>query len=120
MIAEALIGGGVALAGYCVGAALNRPRQKAPYITETGAWAFPVDTLAQMLAIPEERRERFVAELPGTLRGIWGLQGKFPFVATGGAVWVDDGLGELRPSILNPIPNMDPEIERVRPLGDPA
>lgn len=119
MIVEAFVGGGLALAGYVAGVIVSRPRTKAPYITDDGSWAFPVDTLSQMLAIPEERRERFLSELPATLRGIWGLQGKFPVVSTGG-FWVDDNLGELRPSILNPIPNMDPEIERVRPLGDAA
>lgn len=77
--------------------------RKHPRITvdDDGHWSFPVDTLAQMLAIPAERRERFLAELPNTLRHLWAMKDKYPLATLPGAVWVDDGLGELRPNVMN-------------------
>jgi hypothetical protein len=66
-----------------------------------GVWSFPVDTFEQMLAIPAERRDRFLAELPNVFRRIWEMQDRYPLATLPGAVWVDDEKGELRPNIVN-------------------
>jgi hypothetical protein len=96
---------GVAL-GFVAYAAVDwvlsrRKTIPAATIDEDGNWSFPVDTFAQMLAIPVERRGRFIAELPLTLQRIWEMQDKYPLATLPGAVWVDDGKGELRPNIKN-------------------
>lgn len=89
-------------------------------VDESGNWSFPVDTLAQMLAIPAERRDRFLEELPLTLSRIWEMQDRYPLQALPGAVWVDDGLGELRPNIIN-APSQAEDDFAARPLsGEPA
>ena len=78
-----------------------RTRPARVRVNEAGHWEFPTDTMAQMLAIPVERRERFLVELPGILRGIWKLKDSYPLATLPGCVWVDDGLGELRPHVVN-------------------
>jgi hypothetical protein len=72
-----------------------------PGVDEDGLYRCPVDTISQMLAIPAERRERFLTELPQSLRRIWALSDRFPVATLPGAVWVDDGLGEFRPNVIN-------------------
>jgi hypothetical protein len=71
-----------------------------PGVDENGHYRCPVDTISQMLAIPPERRERFLTELPQMLRRIWALSDRFPVTTLPGAVWVDDGLGEFRPNVI--------------------
>ena len=58
----------------------------------TGA-EYPIDTLLDMAAIPEEALPRFLAELPAILatqRALSGLLVGIPF-ESGGMTWVDDG-----------------------------
>lgn len=96
-------------------------RRKAPArmrVDEQGVVSFPIDTLPQMLAIPPERRERFLAELPPILRGIWEMADKYPLVTLSGCVWVDDNLGELHPNVMN-APAGLADAFATRPL-DPA
>lgn len=108
--------------GTAVGCSLTylllsrRKRVPAAQLNESGHWAFPVDTLSQMLAIPVERRGRFLAELPNTLRRIWEMQDSYPLATIPGAVWVDDGLGELRPNIIN-APENAGDAFATRPLA---
>jgi hypothetical protein len=87
-------------------------------ITKDGHSSFPVDTLAQMLAIPAERRERFLAELPATLRRMWELMDRHPLAAMPGAMWVDDGLGEFRPNAVNVPDNYASDDFAARPIAD--
>jgi hypothetical protein len=94
------------LAGLVLGisvAPFFRRRETVPAATldEKGNWCFPVDTFEQMLAIPVERRARFLAEFPLVLTRIWEMQDRYPLATLPGSVWVDDGLGELRPNIVN-------------------
>lgn len=89
--------------GLLMGATLPSLLRKRERITvdEEGHWRFPIGTLRQMLAIPPERRERFLAELPDMFRQMWGLLDRFPMSTLPGSVWVDDGLGEFRPEVVN-------------------
>jgi hypothetical protein len=113
---------GTFLYGAAVGWAVTylllswRKRQPAATVDERGCWSFPMDTWAQMLAIPVERRERFLAELPGIFRGVWKMQDNYPLATLPGAVWVDDGLGELRPDIIN-APSGAGDAFAARPLA---
>lgn len=87
-------------------------------VNEEGFWEFPMDTLPQMLAIPAERRERFLAELPAMLRRTWEMHDKYPIRTLPGCTWVDDGLGEFRPQIINKPENAAGSDFDARPLGD--
>jgi hypothetical protein len=113
---------GTFLYGAAVGCAVTyllsswRKRQPAATVDDRGCWSFPMDTLAQMLAIPVERRERFLAELPDMFRGVWKMQDSYPLATLPGAVWVDDGLGELRPDIINAPANAG-DVFAARPLA---
>lgn len=56
---------------------------------------YPIDTLLQMAAIPEEAQGRFLDELPDILASIRSLIGSFPAADLNltfeGATWSDDG-----------------------------
>lgn len=112
---------GVGLSAFVAGWWLGRPTAKRIHIDDAGHWHFPIDTLREMLRIPAERRSRFLAEMPDMFRNMWDMMDKFPTTPAAGAYWIDDSLGEFRPEVANPFRNMDPELERVRPLkGDDA
>ena len=99
---------------------LFRKRRPAATMDEEGNWCFPVDTFAQMLDIPVERRERFLAELPNIFRRIWEMRDRFPLGSLPGTVWVDDGLGELRPNVVN-APENAGDAFASRPIdGEPS
>ena len=61
---------------------------------------YPVDTLNQIAAIPDEALPRFMAEFPDFIR-TWREFGKqdLPGVVSIGAVWIDDDDGEIRLSV---------------------
>lgn len=109
-----------AAVGWAFTYLLNRtPRTPAGSVNDDGHWEFPMDTLGQMLAIPAERRERFISELPAMFRRMWDVMDAYPVSAAPGAKWVDDGAGEFRPNIVNAPADMTGELSAVRPLkGD--
>lgn len=109
--------------GFGVGATLivqmlwscwRAPRVK---VDGDGNWHFPIATLEQILAIPAERRERFLAEFPSSLRHIWALKDKYPLASAPGSTWVDDAKGEFRPVVVN-APRGTEDAFRVRPLSE--
>jgi hypothetical protein len=100
--------------------ALNRRKRiPAATIDDNGNWSFPIDTFDQMLAIPVDRRERFLAELPEAFRRTWEMQDKYPLRAITGSMWTDDGLEELRPHVVNAPANAGSAFA-TRPLNDPT
>ncbi len=61
---------------------------------------YPIDTLAQMAAIPAEARARFLSELPSILETATAMNTMGALLPDGmevvsgkGAVWIDDDLG---------------------------
>jgi hypothetical protein len=74
---------------------------------------YPIDTLVEMAAIPEEALPRFLAELPmilGEVRRMLGVMDTFNSTFVGememqplaGASWTDDDKGEGTVSVLMP------------------
>ena len=110
----------VAVVNAAIDFATRKPIAKIE-VNKDGHWCFPIGTWQQMLAIPAERRERFLAELPLSFRRMWEMIDQYPLTTLPGAVWVDDGLGELRPNVVN-APANSGDVFADRPLdpGAPA